>query len=110
MIRIIPFKGLLVRVLPIHSIKCNHSLSANRLLVSSFVDPGSLYLLQNQRPDTLCPELFRYSLEPGLIDEIHRATNGNFVLGNERFKEEISMVLGKRVTPGKAGRPVKNRK
>ncbi len=55
-------------------------------------------------------ELFRYSLEPGLIDEIRRATNGNFVLGKERFKEEISKVLGKRVTPGKAGRPVKNRK
>jgi len=52
-------------------------------------------------------ELFRYELEPGLVDEIHRATNGNFVLGNEHFKEEISKTLGRRVMPGKAGRPIK---
>jgi putative transposase len=55
-------------------------------------------------------ELFRYSLEPGMVDEIRKATNGNFVLGNDRFKEEISKVLGRRVQPGKAGRPVKNEK
>ncbi len=55
-------------------------------------------------------ELFRYSLEPSMVDEIRKATNGNFVLGNDRFKEEISKVLGKRVQPGKAGRPVKNEK
>ena len=55
-------------------------------------------------------ELFRYSLEPGMVDEIRKATNGNFVLGNDRFKEEISKVLVKRVQPGKAGRPVKNEK
>ena len=55
-------------------------------------------------------ELFRYSLEPSLVDEIRKATNGNFVLGNDRFKEEISKTLGRRVQPGKAGRPVKNEK
>lgn len=30
-----------------------------------------------------------------------------YVLGNERFKEEISAALKRRVVPGKAGRPVK---
>ncbi len=30
-------------------------------------------------------ELFRYELEPGLVDEIRRATNGNYALGNEDF-------------------------
>jgi putative transposase len=30
-------------------------------------------------------ELFRYELEPGLVDEIRRATNGNFALGDARF-------------------------
>jgi len=55
-------------------------------------------------------ELFRYNLEPGLVDEIRKATNGNFVLGNDRFKEEISKTLGRRVEAGKAGRPVKNKK
>lgn len=53
-------------------------------------------------------ELFRYELDPGVIDEIRHATNGNYALGNERFKEEIAQVLGRRVTPGKSGRPRKN--
>ncbi len=55
-------------------------------------------------------ELFRSKLEPDLVDEIRKATNGNFVLGNDRFKDEISKTLGRRVKPGKAGRPVKNEK
>ena len=50
-------------------------------------------------------ELFRYELDPGVIDKIRYATNGNYALGNERFKEEISQTLGRRVTPGKSGRP-----
>lgn len=52
-------------------------------------------------------ELFRNELEAGVIDEIREATNGNFTLGNSRFKQEISTMLGRRVTPGKAGRPRK---
>ena len=52
-------------------------------------------------------ELFRYELEPGVIDDIRKATNGNYALGNDRFKKEIAAALGRRVTPGKAGRPRK---
>ena len=52
-------------------------------------------------------ELFRLELEPGLVDEIRRATNGNFALGNERFAGELAAVLGRRVTPGQSGRPRK---
>ncbi len=52
-------------------------------------------------------ELFRYELEPGLVDEIRRATNGNFALGSERFGVELAQLLGRRVTPGKSGRPRK---
>jgi len=52
-------------------------------------------------------ELFRHDMEPGLVDQIRKATNGNFVLGDNRFQEEISKALGRRVVPGKAGRPVK---
>jgi len=55
-------------------------------------------------------ELFPYNLEPGLGDEISKATNGNFVLGNDRFKKDISKTLGRRVNPGKAGRPVEDEK
>ncbi len=52
-------------------------------------------------------EFFRNELEPGEIDKIRRATNGNFALGTDRFTEDICEVLGRRVTPGKAGRPKK---
>ncbi|MDW7774225.1 MAG: transposase [Desulfobulbaceae bacterium] len=52
-------------------------------------------------------ELFRGELESGKIDKIRKATNGNFALGNDRFQQEISEMLGRRVTPGKAGRPMK---
>lgn len=50
-------------------------------------------------------DLFRSELEPGLIDEIRAATKGNFVLGNARFAEQIATALGRRVSPGKPGRP-----
>jgi putative transposase len=52
-------------------------------------------------------ELFRYELEPGLVDEIRRATNGNFALGNTVFAEQIAAALGRRAAPGKSGRPRK---
>lgn len=50
-------------------------------------------------------ELFRHELEPALVDEIRRATNGNFALGNERFAAQVSLALDRRVVPGKSGRP-----
>lgn len=50
-------------------------------------------------------ELFRYELEPGLVDEIRRATNGNYALGNATFAEQVTSALGRRVIPGKSGRP-----
>ncbi len=52
-------------------------------------------------------ELFRYSLEPGRVDAIRKATNGNFALGDERFSDEIAMMLGRRAKPGRSGRPRK---
>ncbi len=52
-------------------------------------------------------ELFRYELEAGLVDEIRRATNGNYALGNERFAEQVAAALGRRAAPGRSGRPRK---
>lgn len=52
-------------------------------------------------------ELFRYQLEPGMVDAIRKATNGNYALGNSRFTEEISRMLGRRARPGQKGRPRK---
>ncbi len=54
-------------------------------------------------------ELFRHELESGEIDKIRKATNGNFAIGTNHFREEISEMLGRRVSPGKAGRPRKRR-
>jgi putative transposase len=50
--------------------------------------------------------LFESHLEPGVLEEIRSSTNGNYVLGDNRFKQEIANMLNRRVTPGKAGRPV----
>ncbi|MGB5763011.1 MAG: transposase, partial [Sedimenticolaceae bacterium] len=50
-------------------------------------------------------QLFRNQLDPGLIDQIRQATNGNFALGNDRFKEQIAAALGRRVRPGRVCRP-----
>lgn len=52
-------------------------------------------------------ELFRHGIEPGLVDEIRRATNGNFALGNECFVNEVAAALGRRAVPGTLGRPRK---
>ncbi len=50
-------------------------------------------------------ELFRYQLDPGLVDQIRAATNGNYALGSPKFSAEVEAALGRRVTRGKAGRP-----
>ena len=50
-------------------------------------------------------ELFRHELDPGLVDEIRRATNGNFALGTALFGAQVAAALGRRAQPGKAGRP-----
>ncbi len=50
-------------------------------------------------------ELFTAHLDPQRIAEIRDATNGNYVLGDERFREEIARMLNRRVTPGRGGRP-----
>jgi putative transposase len=50
-------------------------------------------------------ELFRTALEPGLIDEIRRATNSNYALGNALLAAQVTSALGRRAIPGKPGRP-----
>jgi len=53
-------------------------------------------------------ELFRDLLEPGMVDEIREATNGNFALGHPAFIAQIEEALGRRVAPGRPGRPRRN--
>ena len=52
-------------------------------------------------------ELFRYQLDPQIVDQIRSATNSNYALGDSRFHDQIAETLGRRVTPGKPGRPRK---
>lgn len=76
----------------------------------ALITPQALYESLGHHPEArqqAYRELFRYELEPGLVDEIRTATNGNFALGTERFQREVAAMLGRRVTPGKAGRPKK---
>lgn len=53
--------------------------------------------------------LFKSDERYSRIDDIRRATNGNFALGDERFKRRMAIQLGRRVDIGKAGRPVAER-
>ena len=53
--------------------------------------------------------LFNDRLDPGLIDEIREATNGNYALGTSRFQEEVAEALRRRVARGRPGRPKKKR-
>jgi putative transposase len=41
-------------------------------------------------------ELFRHEIDPAVLHEIRLAVNGGFALGNDRFKEEIAQMLGRR--------------
>lgn len=53
-------------------------------------------------------ELFRYQLEPSLIDEMRKSLNHELVVGSSRFKEEIEVMTRRRVTLGTPGRPRKD--
>ena len=77
-------------------------------LENDLITPHSSYLslgddaLQRQKS-------YRSMVESGvseeLIKSIRSATNGNFVLGNERFSREIEFALNRRVSPRRSGRP-----
>lgn len=52
-------------------------------------------------------ELFCAALDPDLMRQIRCATNGNFALGSGTFQGRVAAALGRRVTPGRPGRPAK---
>jgi len=56
---------------------------------------------------TVYRELFRHYLDLGVVDEIRTATQGNYALGSDRFKQQIEAALGRRAVPGLTGRPSK---
>jgi len=75
---------------------------------STLVKPHRLYEMLGPDSESRCQayrELFRYQLEPGLVDTIRQTTNGNVVLGDSQFSGRIGEMLGRRVIRGQAGRP-----
>lgn len=43
--------------------------------------------------------LFTHHLESGTVSQMRQATNAGMALGNDRFKEEVERLSGRRVTP-----------
>ena len=84
---------------------------ANAPSAQSFlISPHSFYNQLCNRPVQRMPryrELFRSHLEPGVIDEIRSATNGNYVLGNKFMLRQVEKALVRRVVRGKHGGPSK---
>ena len=77
---------------------------------SSFIAAHETYIRLGSSRDERAlryRELFRSELDPGMVDQIRTATNGNYALGSDRFADEIETMLGRRATPGKSGRPRK---
>jgi len=48
--------------------------------------------------------LFRHHPDANMMNNIRSSTNGNYALGDEKFKDELVIMLGRRVVPGKPGR------
>ncbi len=74
------------------------------------IKPHELYLglgMDEKERRVNYRSLFDAHLDSNTINEIRQATNGNYVLGNDRFKDEIEDMLKCRVSPGKSGRPLK---
>ena len=55
-------------------------------------------------------KLFKYHVEGELLTNIRQSVNKGLALGNERFKEEIEQLTGRKMQEGKRGRPVGGRK
>jgi putative transposase len=53
-------------------------------------------------------KLFRDSIAPELLTTIRDTTNACLVLGNDRFRDQIEVMLGRSVRHRKNGRPKKN--
>ncbi|MCS7485713.1 hypothetical protein UA24_04305, partial [Marinomonas sp. BSi20414] len=52
--------------------------------------------------------LFKYHIPEEELGRIRSATHSDMALGNERFKEEIEKLTGRRVTPMQRGRKPKS--
>ena len=75
---------------------------------NSWITPHELYLkLDPSKEGRLAAyrALVAAAMNEADIKAIRSATNGNFVLGNDRFQSQIEKALGRRTRPGRPGRP-----
>jgi len=54
--------------------------------------------------------VFVHHIDGELLTQIRTNTNKGMVVGNDRFREEIELLTGRRVKPQKRGRPIGWRK
>ncbi len=81
--------------------------------VSGLCKPHPEYMKLGKRKDVRMGryrELFAHHVEEKLLTEIREGLNKGMALGNERFKEELEVLTGRRLKPKKVGRPVGWRK
>jgi putative transposase len=74
----------------------------------ALLTPHEEYLRLGVTGATRCrayQDLFRTDARYWRTDEIRKATNGNFALGDDNFKRQLAARLGRRVECGRAGRP-----
>ena len=70
------------------------------------IDPHELYLrLANNVHDrqSAYRALFSQHIDNRILNEIRQATNTEWVLGNDRFRERIGALTGKQVQPKPGG-------
>ena len=53
--------------------------------------------------------LFRAHVDEDLISDIRKALNKGLAPGDDRFKDQIEALTGRRVRPARMGRPKKDR-
>jgi putative transposase len=76
---------------------------------SALVTPHAMFLALNADDSSRRAaylELFRSEVESRELDEIRASANAGYALGDERFRKEMEVTLGRRAGPGKSGRPI----
>ena len=81
--------------------------------ISDLCTPHQEYLSLGEGPSERQEnyrELFTHHVDGELLDEIRISTHKGMAVGNDRFKEEIETLTGRRLKSKKRGRPVGWRK
>lgn len=77
----------------------------------SLLTPHPLYLSLHSNPQQrqrAYRHLFRDTLSDDLLTQVRDTTNACLVLGNDHFRDQIEIMLGRSVRHGKRGRPRKS--